>query len=108
MTRIAVRSHSADAATTLAGHGIHPVLARILAARGVARPDELSTELIDLLPPAQLKGIDDAARYLADATAAGKRLLILADYDRDGHLEATKTPMAQRMFWRRPTLERLN
>jgi len=84
MTRIAVRSHSADAATTLAGHGIHPVLARILAARGVARPDELSTELTDLLPPAQLKGIDDAARYLADAIAAGKRLLIIADYDCDG------------------------
>ena len=84
MTRIAVRSHSADAATTLAGHGIHPVLARILAARGVARPDELSTELTDLLPPAQLKGIDDAARYLADAIAAKKRLLIIADYDCDG------------------------
>src|SRR5450830_1164922 len=84
MTRIAVRSHSADAATTLAGHGIHPVLARILAARGVARPDELSTELTDLLPPAQLKGIDDAARYLGDAIAAGKRMLIIADYDCDG------------------------
>ncbi|MDY7507047.1 single-stranded-DNA-specific exonuclease RecJ [Ralstonia sp. L16] len=84
MTRIAVRSHSADAATTLAGHGIHPVLARILAARGVARPDELSTELTDLLPPAQLKGIDDAAHYLADAIAANKRLLIIADYDCDG------------------------
>ena len=84
MTRIAVRPHSADAATTLAGHGIHPVLARILAARGVARPDDLSTELTDLLPPAQLKGIDDAARYLGDAIAAGKRLLIIADYDCDG------------------------
>ncbi|MFH4865755.1 DHH family phosphoesterase, partial [Enterobacter hormaechei] len=38
----------------------------------------------DLLPPAQLKGIDDAARYLADAIAAKKRLLIIADYDCDG------------------------
>ena len=84
MTRIAIRSHSAQAANTLAGHGIHPVLARILAARGVARPDELSTELADLLPPAQLKGIDDSARYLADAIAANKRLLIIADYDCDG------------------------
>ncbi|MFP4593743.1 single-stranded-DNA-specific exonuclease RecJ, partial [Ralstonia sp.] len=84
MTRIAIRSHSAEAASTLAGHGIHPVLARILAARGVARPDELTTELTDLLPPAQLKGIEDAARYLADAIAANKRLLIIADYDCDG------------------------
>ncbi len=84
MTRIAVRSHSPEAANTLAGHGIHPVLARILSARGVARPDELSTELVDLLPPSQLKGIDEAARYLADAIAANKRLLIIADYDCDG------------------------
>ena len=84
MTRIAIRSHSAEAASTLAGHGIHPVLARILAARGVARPDELTTELTDLLPPAQRKGIEDAARYLADAIAANKRLLIIADYDCDG------------------------
>jgi len=26
---------------------------------------------------------------------------------RDGHLDTTTTPMAQRKFWRRPTLERL-
>jgi hypothetical protein len=26
---------------------------------------------------------------------------------RDGHLETTTTPLAQRKFWRRPTLERL-
>lgn len=84
MTRIAIRPHSAETASLLAGHGIHPILARILAARGVARPSELSTELTDLLPPTQLKGIDDAARYLADAIAAGKRLLIVADYDCDG------------------------
>ncbi len=84
MTRIAIRPHSAETASLLAGHGIHPVLARILAARGVARPSELSTELTDLLSPAQLKDIDDAARYLADAIAAGKRLLIVADYDCDG------------------------
>ena len=57
MTRIAVRSHSTEAANTLAGHGIHPVLARILAARGVARPDELSTELADLLPPEKKKAV---------------------------------------------------
>jgi hypothetical protein len=26
---------------------------------------------------------------------------------RDGHLDATTTPMAQRKFWRKPSLERL-
>ena len=35
------------------------------------------------------------------------RQLRLVLSHRDGHLETTTTPMAQRMFWRRPTLERL-
>ncbi len=84
MTRIATRSHLPETAERLATHGIHPVLARILAARGVADASELATELPQLLPPAQLKGIDDAAVYLADAIAAHKRFLIVADYDCDG------------------------
>jgi hypothetical protein len=35
-----------------------------------------------------------------------KRLRLVLSH-RDGHLETTTTPMAQRKFWRRPTLERL-
>jgi hypothetical protein len=35
------------------------------------------------------------------------RQLRLVLSHRDGHLETTTSPMAQRMFWRRPTLERL-
>jgi len=84
MTRIAVRSFSTENAGKLAGLGLHPTLARILSARGVREPAELATELPGLVPPAALKGIDQAATYLADAIAAGRRLLIVADYDCDG------------------------
>ncbi|EHP40736.1 single-stranded-DNA-specific exonuclease RecJ [Cupriavidus basilensis OR16] len=84
MTKIAVRSFSTENAGKLAGIGLHPTLARILSARGVREPAELATELPGLLPPAAMKGIDHAATYLADAIAAGRRLLIVADYDCDG------------------------
>jgi len=84
MTRIATRNYSPEHARTLAASGLHPTLARILSARGVERPAELATELPELLPPSSMKGIGHAAAYLADAIAAGRRLLIVADYDCDG------------------------
>ena len=64
--------------------GVHPVLARLLAARGVHDAQELKTELALLLPPAGLKGIDDAAQLLANAIAQQLRFCIVADYDCDG------------------------
>ena len=64
--------------------GIHPVLARVYAARGLADPRELAVELQALVPPGALRQIDAAATYLADAIAAGKKMTIVADYDCDG------------------------
>lgn len=84
MTRIAIRPHLPECASALAAHGLHPTLARILSARGVTHAGELATDLPGLAPPAAMKGIDHAARYLADAIATGRRLLIVADYDCDG------------------------
>jgi len=56
----------------------------LFAARGVEKPEELLLELKNLIPPAQLKNCELAAKYLADAIEAGKKLLIVADYDCDG------------------------
>ncbi|MGN8554288.1 UNVERIFIED_CONTAM: DHH family phosphoesterase [Microbacterium sp. SLM126] len=84
MTRIAIRSHSHEHAGVLAAAGLHPTLARILSARGVLHPSELATDLPELVPPSRMKGIGHAATYLADAIAAGRKLLIVADYDCDG------------------------
>lgn len=64
--------------------GIHPVLARVYAARGLTDARELASELQALLAPALLRCIDAAAVYLADAIGAGKKMTIVADYDCDG------------------------
>jgi single-stranded-DNA-specific exonuclease len=64
--------------------GVHPLLARLFAARGVRHSDELDDGVARLLPPADLLGAQAAARFLADAIAARKRLCVVADYDCDG------------------------
>jgi len=79
-----VRRAVPDAAATLMAGGIHPVLARVLAARGVATIEELDADLARLPSFALLKGIDTAAARLADAIARGERILVVADYDADG------------------------
>lgn len=63
---------------------VHPVLQRILAARGVAGDRELELALADLLPPAQLRNIDAAVALLQQALREQQRILILADFDADG------------------------
>nr|WP_315849513.1 single-stranded-DNA-specific exonuclease RecJ [uncultured Rhodoferax sp.] len=64
--------------------GVHPLLARLYAARGVHSPDELDDALAKLLPPSSLLGVDRAAVLLADAMAQNLKLCIVADYDCDG------------------------
>jgi len=82
--RIIKRPVSLPAEERLVREGIHPVLARILAARGVSGRIDLDDAMAGLLPPDSMLGIDRAAALLADAIAAQKRLLIVADYDCDG------------------------
>jgi len=82
--KIIARDIPPRAAWALEQAGIHPLLARLYAARGVCAKDELDDGLARLLPPAGLLGIGRAARLLADAIAAQQRLVIVADYDCDG------------------------
>ncbi|MDE2614130.1 MAG: DHH family phosphoesterase, partial [Burkholderiales bacterium] len=71
-------------AFALEREGVHPLLARLLAARGVRSADELDDRAARLLPPDALAGAAAAARLLADAIDAGQRICIVADYDCDG------------------------
>jgi single-stranded-DNA-specific exonuclease len=71
-------------AWTLEQAGVHPLLSRLFAARGIQSADELDDGLAKLLAPNTLKGTEAAATLLADAIAAHKRLCIVADYDCDG------------------------
>jgi single-stranded-DNA-specific exonuclease len=64
--------------------GVHPLLARLFAARGVKSAEELDDGLAHLLPPASMKGATDAAVLLADAIERQRRICIVADYDCDG------------------------
>ena len=84
MPRIAPRPCPDSSVAALLACGVHPVLARLFAARGIQRGEQLATEFGALLPAGALKGAAEAARLLADAIAAGRRLLIVADYDSDG------------------------
>ena len=59
--------------------GVHPLLARLYAARGIHEAQQLDTSLTQLLPPSGLKGITQAAALLADAIASQQKLCIVAD-----------------------------
>jgi single-stranded-DNA-specific exonuclease len=95
-TRITTRSCSFRTSEMLRQGGVHPVLARIYASRGLTDVRELSSELAALSPPSGLKHIDAAAVFLADAIGAGKKMTIVADYDCDG---ATACATALRGLW---------
>ena len=84
MPSIATRPCPAEARATLEQAGLAPAWARLYAARGVSHPDEVAHRLPQLLPPAGLLHIEQAAALLADAIRDHKRLLIIADYDADG------------------------
>ena len=81
---IVVRDVPPRAVWALEQAGVHPLLARLYASRGVSTKAELEDGLALLLPPSSMKGLDAAAALLADAIAADKRLCIVADYDCDG------------------------
>jgi single-stranded-DNA-specific exonuclease len=72
------------AAWALEQAGVHPLLARLFAARGVRDPAELDDGLARLLPPTDLRGAAEAAVLLADTLDAGGHIVVVADYDCDG------------------------
>ena len=82
--KIITRDVPPRAAWALEQGGLHPLLARLFAARGITSTDELDDALARLIPPTQMLGAQDAARALADAMAANQSICIVADYDCDG------------------------
>ncbi len=82
--KIVTRDVPPRAVWVLEQAGIHPLLARLYAARGVLGKEELDNGLARLLPPSSMKGVSEAAQMLADAIAADRKLCIVADYDCDG------------------------
>lgn len=84
MSAIVTRPVDAAATARLVAAGLSPFLARIYAARGIVEQQQLDADLKRLIPPERLLHAGAMAALLADAIAAGSKLLIVADYDADG------------------------
>ena len=82
--KITAREVPPRAAWALEEAGVHPLLARLFASRGIRTADELDDSPARLLAPQDLKGATLAATLLADAITQGQRICIVADYDCDG------------------------
>ena len=61
-----------------------PLVARVLAHRGINDPAQVDYQLKKLLPYHQLKGIDTAVTLLVKALEAQANILIVGDFDCDG------------------------
>lgn len=70
---------------------IHPVVRRVLLARGIFDESAISLQLRDMHAPDSLSGIQAAALLLAEAVTQGQKILIVGDFDADG---ATGTTLA--------------
>jgi single-stranded-DNA-specific exonuclease len=82
--KIVERKFSDADRRSLLDAGVHPVLARVFAGRRIRSAGELAYDPAGFIAPGLMKSIQEAARLLADAIAARKRMLIIADYDADG------------------------
>jgi len=82
--RLVERPYREEDRRALVAAGLHPVLARVYAARRIHSAAELDDDFRRLLPPDSLTHCARAAALLADSIATGKKLLIVADYDADG------------------------
>jgi single-stranded-DNA-specific exonuclease len=68
--------------------GVHPLVARVLAGRGLNSPELaagfLKDRLTDLPDPSTMKGMPGAVERLLRAVRTGERITLYGDYDVDG------------------------
>lgn len=72
------------ASNALKQAGVHDLMARLLASRGVTDATQIDPAWRNMIPPNMLTQAREAAVLLADAIARRDRMLIIADYDCDG------------------------
>jgi single-stranded-DNA-specific exonuclease len=98
MTKISRRIIPESAAQSLLNSGYVAALAKIYAARDISSSEQLDYSLANLHSPEQLKNASGMAILLADAIAANKKLLVIADYDADGATACAVAVRGLRMF----------
>jgi single-stranded-DNA-specific exonuclease len=90
---IEARADGEGAARLASALGLHPLAARVLAARGHADPAAaeafLAARLQDLPDPFTMKGMDAAVARLVRAVEEGERIACYGDYDVDGVTSTT-------------------
>ncbi len=77
---------------------MHPVLKRVLGARGITCQEDCQYRLNRLLDMQQLKGVDRAAEIVLDAIARDAHIKIVGDYDADGATGSALLLKGLRMF----------
>jgi single-stranded-DNA-specific exonuclease len=82
MERLCIRRRRQPGVRDL--EGIHPLLARIYAARNVTETDELRTDLSRLIPVGSLGGCERAVELLLEHREQASRVLVIGDFDADG------------------------
>src|SRR5690625_2484710 len=78
------RSASPETTSQLIQHRLHPLVARLVAARGITQAKEAQFRWANMHAPTLLHQCQRAAELLADAIESQQRILIVADYDCDG------------------------
>lgn len=81
--------HDAGAAARLSAQaGVHPIIARLMAARGITEAAEalsfLSSDLSTLSDPRILHGMDRAVDRIRSAVSRSEPIVVYGDYDVDG------------------------
>ncbi len=86
----------------VAAVGGHPLVAQLLAQRGIDTPEKalpfLDPNLYTPAPPSALIGVDAAAQLLHAAIAARQRILVWGDFDVDGQTSTALLVTALRML----------
>src|SRR5262245_34702621 len=95
---LATRACDPAALERLIAEGVHPLLARIYAARGIASANLLASGFEQLAEPGSMLNLREMAKSLANAITERKKLVIVADYDADGATACAVGMRALRAF----------
>lgn len=89
MTKWTLRIHDAHLVEQIErASGVSPVVAQILALRGVTQPADIDSfldlRMTGLRAPHDLPGLSQAVEVIYSAVQAGKKIFVYGDYDADG------------------------
>lgn len=84
MSTFTIRRFNSVVADSLVNAGYPTPLARVLSARGITSPKELTNDIKEMLPPHLMKNCMEAGKLLANCLVEKKKIFVIGDYDCDG------------------------